>query len=140
MPLPDPAAWSDRLQRTLASYDEALLRQVAGRLVKPRNQWPVEELIESCAGTVDNPAVLDRRLKDVGPAGRQLLALFGHGRQPCWNLGNLVELLMALGHADGLRPVLDLLEAGLAYPVRDSGKRIKSFEQWLAFPSQTGLS
>jgi hypothetical protein len=149
MPLADPAAWSDRLRRTLAGYDEALLRQVADRLVKPRSHWPVDDLLERCLATVTNPAVLDRRLQDLEPAGRQLLALIGHSRQPGWQLGNLVELLIALGHPDGLRPVLDLLEAGLLYPLRSGdepaatparGERIKSFEQWLAFPGPQGLA
>src|SRR5579871_6107564 len=89
--------WSDRLRRTLACYDEELLRAVAARLVKPRNQWPAEELIERSVGVAENLPVLDRRLREVEPAGRQLLALIAHSRQPCWHLGNLVELLLALG-------------------------------------------
>ena len=136
--------WSERLRRTLACYDEGLLRAVAARLVKPRNQWPAEELIERAVGAAENPAVLDRRLQEVEPAGRQLLALIAHSRQPCWHLGNLVELLLALGQDDGLRPVFHLLEAGLLFPVlgrRDEAPagRVKNFEQWLAFPGQTGL-
>src|ERR1700758_3328787 len=118
MPSVDPAVWSEQLQRTLACYDEALLRQVAGRLVKPRSHWPVDDLIERCVGTAANPALVDRRLSDLEPAGRLLLALIGHSRQPCWAVGNLVELLFTLGHVDGLKPVLDLLEAGLLFPLR----------------------
>ncbi len=136
--------WSERLRRTLACYDEELLRAVAGRLVRPRNQWPAEDLIERGVGVAENPAVLDRRLQEVEPAGRQLLALIAHSRQPCWHLGNLVELLLALGQDDGLKPVFHLLEAGLLFPVlgrwgeAPSG-RVKNFEQWLAFPGPTGL-
>jgi hypothetical protein len=146
MPVPDSDPWSDRLRRTLTRFDEALLRQVAGRLIKPRNQWPVAELIERILATVGNPAVIDRRLKELEPASRQVLACIGHSRQPRWDLGNLVELVISLGHPDGLKPVLDLLEAGLLYP--DAGPeadgkaanpRIKSFEQWLAFPGGGGL-
>jgi hypothetical protein len=136
--------WSERLRRTLACYDEGLLRAVAARLVKPRNQWPAEELIERAVGAAENPAVLDRRLQEVEPAGRQLLALIAHSRQPCWHLGNLVELLLALGQDDGLRPVFHLLEAGLLFPVlgrraEAPAGRVKNFEQWLAFPGPTGL-
>src|SRR5262249_42876225 len=58
----DTAAWSDRLAATLARYDEALLRKVASRLVKPRNFWPVEDLITRCVDTANNPVMLDRRL------------------------------------------------------------------------------
>jgi hypothetical protein len=143
MPVADPAAWSERLAATLARYDEALVRKVAGRLVKPRNLWPVEELIARCAETIANPAVLDRRLAELAPASRHLLALIGHSRQPCWALGNAVELVMALGHEDGLAPVLDLLEAGLLYPVLNLGApraKLASFEQWLGTAGTTGLT
>src|SRR6185437_2305869 len=67
-----------------------------------------------------------------------------------WNLGNLVELTIALGHSDGLQPVLELLEAGLLYPSLHcaaettstngaSSKKIKSFEQWMGAPGPGGL-
>ncbi len=144
MPIPDSAFWSDLLRSTLASYDEALLRQVAASLVKPRNQWPVDELIERCVAGAENPAVLDRRLADLDAAPRRLLALIGHSRQPSWDLGNLIEMLIALGSEDGLQPVFALLNAGLLYPrlpeTKGAGVRIKTFEQWLAFPGASGLT
>ena len=93
----DAAFWFDLLRRTLTAYDEPLLRQVASRLIKPRNQWPVEELIERIVAAAGNPAALDRRLKEQGAAERQVLALIGHSRQPVWDVGNLVELTLALG-------------------------------------------
>ena len=65
MPPIEPATWTDRLRSTLACYDEPLLRRVASKLFKPRNQWPAEELIERSLNTVQNPAVLDRRLADL---------------------------------------------------------------------------
>jgi hypothetical protein len=150
MPVVDPAYWSELQRQTLACYDEALLRQVAARLVKPRNQWPVEELIERGAATVANPVVIDRRLQDLTPPARRVLALIGHSRQPIWQLGNLVELTIALGHGDGLQPVLELLEAGLLYPslrhVQETPssngagvQKIKSFEQWMGTPGPAGL-
>src|SRR5688500_15668891 len=105
------ASWSDRLVGTLRRYDEALLRKIAGRLLRPRNLWPVDELINRCLEVLDNPVALDRRLAELAPASRHLLALIGHSRQPEWVLGNLVELAMALGSEDGLAPVLDLLES-----------------------------
>ncbi len=158
MPVVDPAFWSNLQRQTLECYDEALLRQVAARLVKPRNQWPVEELIERGAAISDNPVVIDRRLQELTPAARQVLALIGHSRQACWHLGNLVEMTIALGHSDGLQPVLALLEAGLLYPLvgnreqgtgnrnqtsvpyeRGASQKIKSFEQWMAVPGPAGL-
>src|SRR5262249_43397052 len=116
MPLASPEYWSELLQRTLQRYDEPLLRRVAGRLVKPRNQWPAEELIERLVATAANAPVIDRRLEELEPAGRQLLAAIGHSRQPLWDLGNLVELAIALGQSDGLKPIVALFEAGLLYP------------------------
>ncbi|HTU91509.1 MAG TPA: helicase-associated domain-containing protein [Gemmataceae bacterium] len=150
MPVVDPAYWSELQRHTLASYDEALLRQVAARLVKPRNQWPIEDLVERGAAVMSNPAVIDRRLEDLTPPARRVLALIGHSRQPYWNLGNLVELTIALGHGDGLQPVLELLDAGLLYPHLKvvqgaassngiAGKKLKSFEQWMAAPGPAGL-
>src|SRR5437660_1073000 len=139
MAVPAAEFWSEFLQRTLAVYAEPLLRQVVGKLLKPRNQWPVEELIARSLATVGNPAGVDRRIQELEPASRQLLALIGHSRQPVWGLGNLVELAIALGHTDGLKPVFDLLSAGLLYPyfqllpAEQAVPRVQTFEQWLGF-------
>ncbi len=147
---PDDAPWTDLLRRTLGAYDEPLLRRVAGRLLKPRNQWPAEELIERVEATAGNPAALDRRLQEIEPACRQVLALIGHSRQPVWDVGNLVFMVMALGHADGLKPVSELLESGLLFPTLGAEPggtagagpppKVKSFEQWLGFPGPGGLT
>jgi hypothetical protein len=146
----DPSYWSELQRHTLESYDEALLRKVAARLVKPRNQWPAADLIERSAAATSNPVLIDRRLQELTPPARRLLALIGHSRQPYWDLGNLVELTIALGHDDGLQPVMELLEAGMLYPSLSaakggpstngvSGKKLKSFEQWMAAPGPAGL-
>src|SRR5262249_52173657 len=68
-------------------------------------------------------------------------ALIGHSRQARWTVGSLVELMVALGEADGLQPVMAVLEAGLLYPELiplssdeaelRSRARLKKFEQWL---------
>jgi hypothetical protein len=131
----DAATWTDRLRKTLSRYDEPLLRQVAGRLIKPRNQWPVDDLVERCVAAADNLPLLDRRLQELDPAARQILGLIARSRQPIWNLGNLVELAMALGQPDGLKPIFALLEAGLLFPSETQGGIVhaphRSFEQWL---------
>jgi hypothetical protein len=150
------AFWSDYLRRTLHGYDEPLLRQVAAGLFKPRSQWPVEDLIDRSLTTLSNAAVIDRRLQDLDTSSRRLMTLIAHSRQPRWRLGNLLELLAALGLSEGPRPVLTLFEAGLLYPdlrhpsstgtegkpaLRGEAKpRLKSFEQWLGGGSATGFA
>jgi hypothetical protein len=144
------AFWSDLFQRTLVLYDETLLRQAAARLIRPRNQWPVEELILRSVETINNPVVIDRRVKELELASRQALALIGHSRQPVWSLGNLIEMLMALGCPDGLQPLFALLDAGLLCPLLTPldnppaaapppSSRIRTFQQWLALPGPFGL-
>lgn len=140
MPAAEPTSWSDRLQQTLECYDEPLLRLVAGKLIRPRSQWPPEELRERCVATLDNVAAVDRRLKELDPGCRQLLALLGYVRRPRWRLGTLLELLAALGSAQGPEPIFALFEAGLAYPdIAGTGARLKSFEQWLGQAAGTGF-
>src|SRR5439155_1063715 len=102
MPSTNDDRWTRQLRRTLQSYDEPLLRGVTGKLCRPRNHWPAEELLDRSLATLANAAVLDRRLKDQSPAGRLLLALIAHSRQPRWPVGNLIELLTALGQDDPL--------------------------------------
>src|SRR5262249_20156072 len=140
MTIADAAYWSEQVENTLQRYDESLLRQVAGRLFKPRNQWPAEELIERGLAAIGNAAVVDRRLEELEPAQRQVLSLIAHSRQQRWHLGNLIELLMALGQSDALPSILTLFEAGLLYPCLPSGlTRLKKFEQWLGQAGTTGL-
>ena len=140
MPLIDPSHWSDEFRRVLSCYDEALLRQVATKLVKPRSQWPVDELIDRCSGRHRQRPRPRPPHQGTGAGQRQLLALIGHSRQPLWNLGNLVELVIALGSDDGLTPILHLCEAGLLCPLLpESVKRLKSIEQWLGQAGTVGL-
>jgi hypothetical protein len=113
---------------------------VAGRLARPRSQWPTDELIIKCQEALDNPPVLDRRLAELPPAGQRLLCLLGRSRQMDWPLGAAVEMLLALGHKDGLSAVLDLLEAGVLFPDLSSitGK-LGSFEGWLGLAGYSTL-
>jgi hypothetical protein len=146
MPLLDPALWSEHLQRNLELYEEPLLRQVAARLIKPRNQWPADDLIKRMVEAAGNAAIVDRRLREAVPAGRQLLAMIDHSRRPCWHAGQLIELLAALGSDDPLAVLLSLLENGLLYlelagiasPVHEHApkyisrapQRCKAFTDW----------
>lgn len=123
---------SNPLTTVLEAYDLKLLRQVAGRLCKPRNQWPAEELIERSLATLSNTPVLDRRLRDLNPSARLVLSLIAHSRQPRWRVGHLVEMAVALGVDDGLAPILDLLQNGLLFPVLRHKESIHSFAAWVA--------
>ena len=135
--------WNQQTRRTLLRYDETLLRQVAHKLCKPRNQWPVDEIIERVVAALNNAAMVDRRLKEVPAACRQILGVIGHSRQTRWPLGSLVEILVALGAQDGLAPLLTLLESGLLLPELfpfgttpndekiTARSKLKNFDTWL---------
>lgn len=126
-------AWTERVQQTLERYDETLLRLVAGKLLRPRSHWPVEDLIQRSVETLTNAPVIDRRLKELPPASRKLLAVLGRSHCPTWGTFDLVWILACLGHAEGLTPVQTLLEAGLLYPILpDAQPPLKSFDTFLA--------
>lgn len=114
-PTPDDD-WSDRCRDALSRYSEPLLRAVAARLVKSRTSAPAEELLDRCVGTLTNPPVIDRRIRDLPEHSRKLLTLIGLSGQPRWKVGHLLALASALGHAEGFAPVADALAAGLLFP------------------------
>ena len=116
MPQTHPDHWFDRFRQTLSAYDEPLLRQVAGKLIKPRSQWPVEELMDRMVEAIGNAPLIDRRLKELPEASRHILCLIDLSRQPLWHLGNLIQMVMALGHEDGLDALRTLMLYGLLVP------------------------
>lgn len=127
------ALWLDAVRASLERYDEALLRSVATRLVKSRNQWPAEELVERSLATLQNPAVVDRRLKDVPAETRRVLAVVRQSGQMRWAVGNLCEIGAMLGGGIGHEAIVALIEAGLAFPdvATISRGKIKSLSVWL---------
>jgi hypothetical protein len=128
----DPEIWTQRARAALENYDQELLRKVAAKLARPRNQWPVEELIDRCLQTLANPVVIDRRLAELGPQPRRLLSFIARSGRPIWRLGSLLEFLAATSSSPDPNEVLPLLELGFLYP--EAGgvpPRLKSFEQWL---------
>ncbi|HJZ91514.1 MAG TPA: helicase-associated domain-containing protein [Gemmataceae bacterium] len=129
----DRSAWAEAVRAGLARYDEPLLRAVAARLFKPRNQWPPDELAARAVATLSNTPVIDRRLKELPPSPRHLLATVGRSRHSTWTVGQLLALLGALGHSEGLAPILILLDTGLAVPVlTDAVKTLRDWEEWLS--------
>src|SRR5262249_13921149 len=129
MPIYSDKTWSARLRQTLGQYGEPLLRRVAAQSVQPRSHSPREELVERCAAAWEKAPVIDRRLRSLDAAKRGVLTAIGCSRQPRWSFGNLVEIAIALGQSDGVQTVLELLEAGLLFPLVNGP--IKSFETWL---------
>lgn len=133
MPPPSESdLWSARCRDTLSRYSEHRLRSVAVRLTRPRLIQPLDELLDRSIATLTNPPVIDRRIKDLPPASRKLLALVGLSRQARWKVGHLLALLAALGHAEGFAPIAESLEAGLLYPELPATlDTIDDFAVWL---------
>ncbi len=130
-PIPEED-WSARCREALTRYAEPLLRVVAAKLIRPRANQPVDDLIEKSVAALVNPPVVDRRIRDLPPASRQLLALIGLSRQPRWKVGHLLTMASALGHAEGFTPVAEALAAGLLCPVFPPGfPPLEDFAAWL---------
>lgn len=131
-PPTDADDWTDRARGALARYAEPLLRKVAAVLIKPRMNQPVEELVDKSVAALANPPVVDRRIKELPPASRKLLALIGLSRQPRWKVGHLITLLSSLGHAEGFAPVQAAFEAGLLFPeLNPLAPPLDDFAAWL---------
>jgi len=134
----DNSTWENRARQSLECYDEALLREVAGNLVKPRSHWPPQELIDRSLATWTNVAVIDRRLQLLHEHARTLLACIGCSGQLRWRIGNLIEVIVALGCPDGFQTVIGLLRDGLLLPEVGGAAnlghlpRLRDFEQWVA--------
>jgi hypothetical protein len=111
----DVAFWDDRVRETLDAYDDDDLRNVAAQQIKVR-QASREELIDKVIANLSNPVVVDRRLKDLDPIARRLLALMERSRQPLWRLASLLQMLVAIGSQQPLPAILTLFEAGLLFP------------------------
>ena len=127
--------WLDAVRGIFERYDEALLRPVATRLCRPRNQWPAAELIDRSLATLQNPAVVDRRLKDIPAATRKVLAVVRQSGQASWSIANLCEIGALLGEGIGHEAIVELIEAGLAFPelgAESSRGKIKQLTNWLA--------
>ena len=113
---PIQKTWPEIVRLILGRYDEKLLREVVQRFLRPRNQWPVEELIERCVEAFDNTVLINRRLKELDESRRTLLAALAQSKQCKWKLGQLIEIAMCMGQEDGLSTVFDLLN--IARPMR----------------------
>jgi hypothetical protein len=125
--------WIERTTQAFDGYTETLRRQVAATLLKPRIPIPVEELTTRILGTLTNSPVIDRRLRELPPACRWILAVMGRTQQPRWKVGHLMSILAALGSTEGLAPIRTLFECGFLCPDRpENTAELAAFEPWLA--------
>jgi hypothetical protein len=123
----------DPVRAAVDGYTDTLRQQVAATLIKPRTPIPADELTDRFLATLANPPVIDRRLRDLPPAARKLLAVLGRTRRPRWKVGHLLTLLATVGHPEGVEPVRAALSAGLLYPDRPAeAPPLDSFDAWLA--------
>ena len=128
----DSDDWSIRVHDTLSLYAEPLLRKVAAKLIRPRTNQPIDELLEKSVAMLGNPPVIDRRIKDLSVPARKLLAIIGLSRQPRWKVGHLISLLASLGHAEGFAPIQEAMEAGLLFPeLSSTTSALVDFAAWL---------
>ncbi|QEL16485.1 hypothetical protein [Limnoglobus roseus] len=130
-PIADYTTWTERVRETLDRYAEPLSRAVSARLVQPKIGQTVEDLADKAAATQTNAPVIDRRIRELPEGPQTLLRLVGLSRQPIWNVGQLITLSAAAGHADGFAPLQSLLEAGLIFPTQTPGNApITDFTAW----------
>ena len=130
-PIADDADWSSRCRDAMACYAAPLLREVAAKLVRPRANQPIDELLDKAVGMLTNPPVIDRRIRDLPEPPRKLLAIIGLSRQMRWKVGHLLALLPALGHDEGFAPIEMALRAGLLYPCSSPNSALLTdFTEW----------
>jgi len=123
--------WSARCRDALARYAEPLLRAVAAKLIKPRVNQPIEEVLDKSVAALTNPPVIDRRVRELPEASRKLITVIGLSRQPRWKVEHLLALASALGHSEGFTPISDALAAGLLFPEQPPGQPpIEDFVTW----------
>ncbi len=135
MPLVDfhtGGAGFDRAADALSKYASPLLREVAGRLIRPRTTWGTEEVRDKLLAALKNPVHIDRTLHTLSAPARKLLRLVAVSRQPQWRVRGLLDLLQGLGHEEGISAVQELLTTGLMFPaLPPKSVPITSFDSWL---------
>jgi hypothetical protein len=135
MPLVDihtGGAGLDRAADALAKYATPLLREVAGRLFRPRNAWTPDEVRDKLLAALQDPVLIDRTLRALSTPARKVLRLVGMSRQPTWRVRGLLDLLQGLGHADGIVAIQELLAAGMMFPaLPPRSVPVASFDNWL---------
>jgi len=113
---PAESDWARVIRRAFERYDDTLLGEITTRLIKPRTTQSREELVQRSIDFFENPVQLDRRIQALEPSSAVLLEIAAKTRQNRWFVGTLAEMVLTLGWDEGIKPVLGLVEAGLAFP------------------------
>src|SRR5215212_6196797 len=105
-PAPHPSSYvppwdAEAVSSAWESYTEPLLRKVAGLALKPRQKQPAAELRAKLLDWHHNPPQVDRRLREVSPPARTLLALLHLGKRSQRRVGTLLEMVSCLQQSDG---------------------------------------
>ncbi len=119
----------DSIRQTFEHYNLVLRRSVLSALVKPRQPLELDDLAEKAISVMVNPPMIDRRLRDVPSVSRKVLAIMAITRNYRWPIGDLLQVLVTLGHHEGLSPIQTLLEAGLLYPDLNLGQSFNTFDE-----------
>jgi hypothetical protein len=113
-------------------YGDALLRRCAAQFGRQRVNSDPAENREHIVAAIENPVLIDRTLKLLSPATRRLLCLVGIGRTTRWQVPSLLELNSIIGSQEGIAPIREWLEAGLAFPeLPPRANKIQSWDEWI---------
>lgn len=116
----------------LERYTDPLLRRCAARFARQRLQDDAADLRERILEGLENPVTIDRALKTLTPDARRVLRLASIGRQTRWRVQSIVEADARWSGAGSVAPILELLEAGFAFPELPArGAKLASWETWL---------
>ncbi len=121
----------------LQNYHPELVRSIVTRLLRPRSQWPNEELIQRWVQSLDNPVVIDRRLKELGKSAHTVLWFSYFFQRTWWDLNLVLTMLASLGYEDSLQGIESLFQSGFLLPIRQGNTAnqppiLNHFQQWLS--------
>lgn len=139
------APWANVLKAAFDRYDDTLLGEITTRLIKPRTIHSRDELVRRSVELFENPVMVDRRIQSLEKQCVALLEIAAKTRQNRWYVPTLAELSLTLGWQDGIKTVVALIEAGLAFPLFQaksganySGAQFSHVMHWLANPGPAG--
>lgn len=125
--------WPRRVRSVLDRYGESLVRRVAGQVIRPRVGWSADDVREKLGHALTDPVPLDRALRGVSADGRRLLKIIALSRRPVWRLTDLTWASAAMGAAEGLDVVAELLGSAVVFPhLSDTDAPIETLDAWLA--------